>query len=147
MKAKYALRALCALALQPEKLQPARAIAAHARIPEKFLESILVDLRNAGYVSSRRGLQGGHTLARAADSIMVGDIIRAIDGPIAPLRCASLSAYRPCDDCPDPERCALRDLMADVREAMSGVLDRRSLKMLAEHSAELGETLIGESGS
>lgn len=143
MKAKYALRALCALALQPDLLQSARSIAAHARIPEKFLESILVELRNAGFVRSRRGLQGGHALDRDAGSIMVGDIIRAIDGPIAPLRCASLSAYRPCDDCPDPERCALRDLMGDVREAMSGVLDQRSLKSLAEHSAELGETLAG----
>lgn len=137
MKAKYALRALCALALQPEKLQPARLIAAEARIPEKFLESIMVDLRNAGFVRSRRGLQGGHALDRDAGSIMVGDIIRAIDGPIAPLRCASLSAYRPCDDCPDPERCALRDLMADVRDAMSAVLDRRSLQSLAEHGAQL----------
>lgn len=143
MKAKYALRALCTLAEQPDQLQSARSIAAAARIPEKFLESILVDLRNAGLVRSRRGLQGGHALDRDAGLIMVGDVIRVIDGPIAPLLCASLTAYRPCEDCPDPQRCALRDLMADVREAMSGVLDRRSLKMLAEHSAELGETLLG----
>ena len=142
MKAKYALRALCALAQRPEKLLPARAIAAEARIPEKFLESILVDLRNAGFVHSRRGLLGGHTLARPAGEVMVGDIIRAIDGPIAPLRCASVTAYRPCEDCADPNRCALRDLMADVREAMSEVLDRRSLAWLAERSAVGAESLI-----
>lgn len=135
MKAKYALRALCVLALRPEQLQSARALAAEARIPEKFLESILVELRNAGFVRSRRGLQGGHALARAADGIRVGDIIRAIDGPIAPLLCASQTAYKPCEECPDPERCALRDLMADVREAMSGVLDQRSLQQLALRSA------------
>jgi len=137
MKCKYALRALCALALRPEQLQPARALAADARIPEKFLESILVELRNAGFVRSRRGLQGGHMLARAAGGIMVGDIIRTIDGPIAPLLCASQTAYKPCEECPDPQRCALRDLMADVREAMSGVLDQRSLQQLVERS-EIG---------
>jgi len=134
MKAKYALRALCALALRPEVLQPARTLAAEARIPEKFLESILVDLRNAGFVQSRRGLLGGHTLARPAAGILLGDIIRVIDGPLAPLRCASLSAYKPCADCEDPQRCALRDLMVDVREAMSAVLDQRSLLQLAERS-------------
>lgn len=142
MKAKYALRAMCALAQRPGSLLPARAIAADGRIPEKFLESILVDLRNAGFVSSRRGLLGGHMLARPAGDIMVGEIIRVIDGPIAPLRCASVTAYKPCEDCPDPDRCALRDLMADVRVAMSEVLDRRSLQLLAERSAVGRESLI-----
>lgn len=136
MKAKYALRALCALAQRPERVQPARTLAVEARIPEKFLESILVELRNAGFIQSRRGLQGGHTLARPATEILLGDIIRVIDGPLAPLRCASLTAYKPCDDCPDPERCALRDLMADVRVAMSGVLDQRSLQSLAEREGK-----------
>jgi len=132
MKAKYALRALCTLAMHPERVQPARSLSAAAHIPEKFLENILVELRNAGFVQSRRGLQGGHSLARPAGDIMLGDVIRAIDGPIAPLRCASLSAYKPCDDCPDPQRCALRELMGDVRSAMSGVLDQRSLLSLAQ---------------
>lgn len=142
MKAKYALRALCALALQPEAVRPARALAVEARIPEKFLESILVDLRNAGFVQSRRGLLGGHTLARPPAGIMLGDVIRAIDGPIAPLRCASLTAYKPCEDCEDPQHCALRDLMSDVRVAMCEVLDRRSLLQLAERSRSGRESLI-----
>lgn len=141
-KAKYALRALCALAQRPQNLLPARAIASEARIPEKFLESILVDLRNAGFVSSRRGLLGGHRLARTADDIMVGEVIRAIDGPLAPLRCASLTAYRPCEDCIDPQTCALRDLMVDVREAMSAVLDRRSLQVLAACHASGNPLLV-----
>ena len=139
MKAKYALRALCALAQRPERVQPARTLAVEARIPEKFLESILVELRNAGFIQSRRGLQGGHTLARPATEILLGDIIRVIDGPLAPLRCASLTAYKPCDDCPDPERCALRELMADVRQAMSEVLDQRTLQSLAEREAVRGQ--------
>jgi Rrf2 family protein len=131
-KAKYALRALGALAqAHPQRLQ-ARRIAQEARVPEKFLEAILVELRNAGLVESRRGIVGGHSLAKPASEIMVGDIVRVIDGPIAPIRCASVTAYQPCDDCPDPEACALRWLMVDVRHAMSGVIDRRSLQQLLE---------------
>ena len=137
-KAKYALRALCALSLaQPEWLQ-ARKIAQEAKVPEKFLETILVELRNAGLVSSRRGTVGGHSLARPAEQIMVGDIIRIIDGPIAPIRCASVTAYKPCDDCLDPDSCALRLLMGDVRDAMSKVIDHRSLHQLAQASVPQG---------
>ena len=130
-KAKYALRALSVLALaEPAQLQ-ARRIAGEAKVPEKFLETILVELRNAGIVSSRRGTIGGHSLARPAEEIMVGDIVRIIDGPIAPIRCASVTAYQPCADCIDPQTCALRDLMGDVRDAMSNVIDRRTLRELA----------------
>ena len=135
-KAKYALRALSTLALaEPEQLQ-ARRIAQEAKVPEKFLETILVELRNAGIVESRRGTIGGHRLARSAEQIMVGDIVRIIDGPIAPIRCASVTAYQPCADCIDPPTCALRDLMGDVRDAMSGIIDHRSLRDLALASAE-----------
>ena len=134
MKAKYALRALCALAHgAPDRLQ-ARRVAAETRVPEKFLEAILVDLRKAGFVASTRGTVGGHALARPAEQIAIGDVIRAIDGPLAPIRCASVTAYRPCAECPDPERCALRFLMTDVRDAISGVLDRRSLADFAKAS-------------
>jgi Rrf2 family protein len=142
-KAKYALRALCALALaQPDRLQ-ARKIALEAKVPEKFLETILVELRNAGLVESRRGIVGGHSLAKPAEEIMVGDIVRIIDGPIAPIRCASVTAYKPCDDCIDPESCALRLLMGDVRDAMSEVIDRRSLRQLALASLHQPDTLAG----
>ena len=134
-KAKYALRALSTLALaEPAQLQ-ARRIAEEAKVPEKFLETILVELRNAGIIESRRGTIGGHRLAKPADQIMVGDIVRIIDGPIAPIRCASVTAYQPCADCIDPPTCALRDLMGDVREAMSGILDHRSLLELAQAAA------------
>ena len=130
-KAKYALRALSVLALaEPAQLQ-ARRIAGEAKVPEKFLEAILVELRNAGIVESRRGTIGGHRLAKSADELMVGDIVRIIDGPIAPIRCASVTAYQPCADCIDPQTCALRELMGDVRDAMSNVIDRRTLRQLA----------------
>ena len=137
MKAKYALRALCALAdAHPERLQ-ARQIATVADVPEKFLEAILVELRKAGIVASKRGVQGGHSLAKPADKIMVGDIIRTLDGPIAPIRCASVTAYQPCADCIDPQACALRDLMGDVRDAMSDVIDFRSLRQFADETSRL----------
>jgi Rrf2 family protein len=128
MKAKYALRALTVLARHAPRTLPAHQVAREARVPERFLEAILLDLRHAGFVASRRGVDGGHALARAAPAIGLGDVIRAIDGPLAPIRCASLTAYRPCEDCPDPAACAVRVLMCDVRGAIAGVLDRRSLQ-------------------
>ena len=79
-----------------------------------------------------RGHRGGHTLTRPASEIPVGDLIRAIDGPLAPVRCASLSAYEPCADCIDPERCSLRALMRETRSALAGVLDGCSLQALSE---------------
>ena len=130
-KAKYALRALSALSLAEPEWQQARKLAQDAKVPEKFLETILVELRKAGLVDSRRGIVGGHRLALPAEQIMIGDIVRIIDGPIAPIRCASVTAYKPCDDCADPDTCALRLLMGDVRDAMSEVIDKRSLQQLA----------------
>lgn len=149
MKAKYALRAMCALAradggrLRGGRLQ-ARTIAEHSRAPGKFLETILVDLRQAGFIDSRRGQKGGHALARPADQIMIGELIRAIDGPLAPVRCASVSAYQPCSDCLDPDACSLRSLMREARDAISGVLDRRSLQDLAQAPGSSLAALAGD---
>lgn len=128
MKAKYALRALTVLGRRGPQPVPAHEIAEAARVPGKFLEVILLDLRRAGFLASRRGLQGGHRLARAPEAIGLGDVIRAIDGPLAPIRCASPSAYLPCADCPDPDSCAVRELMSEVRDAIADVLDARTLR-------------------
>lgn len=136
MKAKYALRALSVLAAAEPAPRQARQIAEQALIPGKFLEAILVELRKAGLVDSKRGALGGHRLSRPAAEITIGEIVRVIDGPIAPLRCASITAYRPCPDCADPDRCALRLLMGDVREAMSDVIDHRSLRQLRDDGAK-----------
>jgi Rrf2 family protein len=136
-KAKYALRALAVLTRAYPDLVPARRLAREAAVPEKFLESILVELRNAQVVASKRGADGGHALARPAEDLMVGDIVRILDGPIAPIRCASVTAFEPCSDCPDPDRCALRLLMGDVRNAMSEVIDRRSLRQLSDDTWRL----------
>jgi Rrf2 family protein len=145
-KAKYALRALSVLALSDGNPVQARRLAEEAKVPAKFLEAILVELRDAGVVESRRGTIGGHRLARPAEQLMVGDVVRIIDGPIAPIRCASVTAYQPCADCIDPATCALRDLMGDVREAMSGVIDHRSLLELAQASAAKPATSSSRAG-
>ena len=137
MKAKYALRAMSALACADGVRLQAHALAERSRVPARFPETILVELRDAGFVDSRRGQQGGHALARPADTIMVGDLIRVIDGPLAPVRCASVTAYEPCRDCPDPQACALRSLMRETRDALSQVLDRRSLREFADADAGL----------
>jgi Rrf2 family protein len=113
----------------------ARDIAQEALVPEKFLETILVELRNASLLESKRGARGGHRLARPAEQINIGEIIRTIDGPLAPIPCASHTRYRPCDDCVDPARCALRLLMVDVRTAMADVVDTRTLRELSEATA------------
>jgi Rrf2 family protein len=136
-KAKYALRALSVLARAYPGRVPAARLAREAAVPGKFLESILVELRNARVVASTRGTGGGHALARPAEALTIGDIVRILDGPIAPLRCASVTSYQPCNDCADPDRCALRRLMGDVREAMSAVVDRRSLRQLADETDRL----------
>lgn len=139
MKAKYALRALTTLARHGARSLPAHQLAEQAQVPESFLEVILADLRRAGYVTSKRGLQGGHQLAKAPEQIGLGDLIRSIDGPLAPIRCASLTAYRACSDCPDPDACATRLLMTDVRNAISDVLDRRTLRDQVELDTHRGD--------
>src|SRR3989304_8769568 len=111
MKAKYALRAMMVLAKKEKRLMQTKAIALAANVPSKFLEAILSNLRNHGIVSSKRGVMGGYTLSRPADVITVGDIVRIMDGALAPVRCASLSAYQPCEDCSDEASCAIRDVM------------------------------------
>lgn len=135
MKAKYALRAMSELARAGDARLQAHELARRCGAPGKFLEAILVDLRAAGFVDSRRGQNGGHALTRPPEQIMVGDLIRAIDGPLAPVRCASVTAYAPCRDCPDPDACTLRALMREARDALSRVLDRRSLREFAASGA------------
>ena len=110
---------------------PTGAIAERERIPRKFLEAILVQLRDHGIVESRRGATGGHRLARAPASVSVADIIRIADGPLALTPCASVTRFRPCTDCVDMATCRLRDLMREARDAVAGVLENRMLDSLS----------------
>jgi Rrf2 family protein len=100
-------------------------------LPVKFLEQVMQQLREAGYVEAVRGKLGGYRLARPAGEIRVGEIIRLIDGPLAPIGCVSQSAYEPCN-CPDEAHCGLRMLMLDVRNAIANILDRYTLADVVE---------------
>ncbi|WP_029356733.1 Rrf2 family transcriptional regulator [Bosea sp. 117] len=128
-KGKYGLKAALHLAaLPPETTASGAEIAARNHIPKKFLDAILLDLRDAGIVRAKRGPGGGYRLATPPAQIHVGHVIRVLDGPLAPLKCASVSANRPCEDCPNLERCAVRITMGHVRDAMSAILDRMTLE-------------------
>jgi len=127
-KGKYGLKALVHLAaLDPGETAQASDIAKCNNIPKKFLDAILGDLRNAGVVQSKKGPGGGYALARKAAAIKVGNVIRALDGPLAPIACASRTAYQPCRDCKDVKACTVRLTMAKVRDAMSEILDTMTI--------------------
>lgn len=128
-KAKYALRALVALARtdRPNEALFISEIAEEQRIPKKFLEQILLDLKHRGIVVSRRGKAGGYLLLKPADQVSFGEVLRIIDGPIAPLPCLSRIAYRPCEDCHDENTCEIRRVFARVAEATREVLDHTTI--------------------
>ena len=127
-KARYALRALFVLS-KAERDKPVMIgeIAASANIPRKFLEQILVELKRRGLVYSQRGKHGGYALTRPPTEIAFAEVIRAIDGPLALTPCASVTAYRRCDDCVDEETCAIRKVLLVVRDATAGILERCTL--------------------
>jgi Rrf2 family protein len=130
-KARYALRALFVLAEKAK--DPAAAsmliadIAKEASVPRKFLEQILLELKRRGIVHSQRGKYGGYSLGRAPDKIPFAEVIRAIDGPLALTPCASLTAYRRCDDCIDEETCQIRKVILAVRSATADILENRTI--------------------
>ncbi len=127
-KGKYGLKAMVHLAGRtPGETTLVTDIADQNDIPKKFLDTILGELRNAGFVNSKKGKGGGYTLAKAAHEIRVGHIIRVLDGPLAPIQCASRSSYRRCDDCTDEKTCSVRLIMVETREAIATILDNRTL--------------------
>jgi Rrf2 family protein len=137
-KAKYGLKAMVHLA-QREGLGPVLIadIAEAERIPKKFLDAILLEIKNQGLLASKKGKGGGYVLARPAARIAVADILRILDGPLAPVPCVSHSAYRRCDDCADEAACAIRAVMQEVRDAIAAILDNTTL---ADMAARRGKT-------
>lgn len=128
-RCEYALRALIDIALARElgrAVLSISEISEHERIPIKFLEQILLQLKEAGYLASKRGKHGGYALSKPAKRVRMGEIVRLVDGPLAPILCVSKIAYEPCS-CPDEERCGLRLLMLDVRNSIAAILDRHTL--------------------
>lgn len=133
-RGEYALRALIDLGIAQEAgraLVQMPEIAEHDHIPVKFLEAILVQLKEEGFVDSKRGQHGGYFLARPMGDIMLGNVIRKIEGPLAPIGCVSQNFYEKCS-CPDEEHCGLRMLMLDVRNAIADILDNYSLAQVVE---------------
>ena len=134
-KGKYGLKALVHLSeLPPGQLAFVNEIAVANKIPKKFLDAILGELRNAGFVQSRKGKDGGYRLAKLPSEIKIGHVVRVLDGPLAPLPCASRTQYQRCDDC-DEERCRVRHMMLEVRQAVAEVLDNRSLAEMRDVAA------------
>ncbi len=102
-------------------------IAEKENLPKKFLEAILLELNRNGLVRSRRGRGGGYALAKAPEAITFGQVVRIMDGPLAPLSCVSVNYYRRCDDCRDEQSCAIRKVMRRVRDAIAHELDGTTL--------------------
>lgn len=136
-RAQYACRALLDMSLRTEDgpilIQD---IADRQKIPLKYLQQILVALKLAGFVVSRKGPGGGYSLARRPEDITLGSVLRAMDGPLALISCVSVSAYSECG-CPQPETCALRETFGQVREAMAKILDGTSLADLRDRQIDL----------
>lgn len=133
-KGEYALRSLINLGIAAEvgrKLVQVTELAESEQLPIKFLEQIMQALKEAGFVLSARGKFGGYRLAKPANRITIGEVIRLIDGPLAPIGCVSQTAYEKCT-CPDEVHCGLRMLMLDVRNAIAGILDRYTLADVVE---------------
>ena len=132
-KTRYALRSLLYLAEERdgESVQLAR-IAETQRVPPKYLELIMLDLKRAGLIRSTRGPRGGYRLARAPEEISFGDIVRVMEGPIALVSCASENFYEPCGDCHDEASCAIRKAFAIVRDQTTAFLDGVSLAQGAQ---------------
>ncbi len=142
-KAKYGLKALLHLAaLPPGNTAFVADIASSNNISKKFLDTILLELRNGGFVKSKKGPGGGYSLARPATQIIVGDAIRLLDGTLAPIACASRNFWHPCEDCTDEKTCPVRLIMVDVRDAIANILDGTTLSALAARGHIQGARVV-----
>jgi Rrf2 family protein len=136
MKAKYALKALCRLALaRPGEPILIAEIAEQEHIPRKFLEVILGELKQHGILQSRKGRGGGYLLAKNPDTITVASVLRVLDGPIAPVPCLSRTAYQRCAECPDEATCGVRLVLTEAHAASVQVLESTTLADMVERVA------------
>ena len=144
-RGEYGLRAMITLA-EPAKnnsspvMMQIKDISQREQISPKFLEQILLTLKNAGLLHSKMGVGGGYYLARSAGEITLGQIFRVLDGPVAPIKCVSQMAYEPCG-CPDEQTCGLRLAMSDVRNAIADILDNTSLADITKRQSALRKQL------
>lgn len=138
-KSKYAIKALLALAKNYNGLKPLAIseISENEKIPRKFLEAILLELRHQGIVNSKMGPTGGYYLTKHPEEVMLSTIIRSTGGPIALLPCVSLNFYERCEECKDEETCGLRDVVLEVREASIKILSKTSLSDILKREKKL----------
>jgi Rrf2 family protein len=137
LRGEYALRALIVLGLyKGDGVLRIHEISREQNIPKRFLEQILGDMKNAGILESRRGLAGGYRLRMAADKITLAQVIRLIEGPLAPVSCVSENFYDKCS-CPDESKCGIRSIMKEVRDAIVEILERVTLEQLCERVRQL----------
>jgi Rrf2 family protein len=145
-KMKYALKALMVLA--DERAGRARAlrieeIAQASGTPKRFLEHILLEIRNAGVIASIRGRNGGYILIKDPAAVSISELLRLIDGPIAPLPCLSRRAYQRCEDCADEESCRIRRVFAEVFWSYLVIIDSLTLADLARSPEAAGQVFTG----
>jgi len=126
-KTKYGLKALSHIARQEGPMVSVSRIAQSENIPHKFLESILLQLRKSGFLGSKKGKGGGYYLLKDAAEIRMVDVMRVLEGPIAPVACVSLYYYERCDDCPDEASCSINKFMIQVRDANLSVFRNTTL--------------------
>jgi len=144
-RGEYGLRAMIALAepagktSAPQMMQ-IKEIALREQISAKFLEQILLALKNNGLLHSKMGVGGGYYLSKSASEITLGQIFRILDGPVAPVKCVSQMSYEPCG-CPNEETCGLRLVMGDVRNAIADILDTTTLADVVKRQGSLRKTL------
>ena len=132
-RTQYCLRVLYALARDYGKGPTLIArLAEEEGIPKKFLEQILLSLKAEGLVESKKGKGGGYALLQSPDQITIGAVIRTVEGPLAPLPCASETRFRKCDECVDVETCGTRIIMREVRDAIATILDSTTIAMVCE---------------
>jgi Rrf2 family protein len=138
-RTKYAIKALMALAKNYKEYRPLKIseIAESEKIPRKFLEAILLQLRHEGIVDSKMGARGGYLLIKHPEEVMLSTIIRCTGGPIALLPCVSLNFYESCNECPYEETCGLRDVVLEVREASIKILSKTSLTDILRRESKL----------
>lgn len=134
VRGEYALRALIVLGLdylEDDSVVRIQEISTRQNIPKRFLEQILNDLKSAGLLESKRGIAGGYRLKRPPEKISLAEVIRHIEGPLAPVSCVSERFYEKCS-CPDEDKCAIRSVMKEVREAIVRILEEVTVAQLCE---------------
>lgn len=139
-KGEYALKALIELAINYDKgvtVTLINDIAEQDNMPQRYLEQILLTLKNAGILISKRGVGGGYALSRSPEEVSLGEIIRIVEGPLAPLNCVSVKAHV---SCPEESTCGLYSVMREVRDAIANILDNISLKDVAKRTLNLRES-------